>query len=431
MTSVNLPDRKNMPPLKTISGLHLLEPETIVLPNNMEANIIKAGTEEITRVDVVFEAGSAFQNKRLVAGTTNALLKEGTSGKDSATIAATLDYYGSYLQTQINKDTASVTLYALTKHLDKLLPLLGEIISDSVFPEHELNIYLERHKQEFLVNSKKVRYIASLEFNKMIFGEKSAYGQVLSVEDFDKLNRDDLIAFYQNYYCPENAYVVISGKINDNVLKLTEIHLGALVSKNKTAPQQYIVFAGKPLQQNKYIERKEALQSALRVGKLIIDRTHPDFPAVQLLNTVLGGYFGSRLMSNLREDKGYTYGINSFIQAYKHATYFSIATEVNASHTQAAMDEIFKEIERLQNQPVDNEELQLVKNYVFGNFLKSFDGPLALAERYRSVKDAGLNFSYYTRSLNTMQQINSEKLTEIAGKYFKLESLLNLVVGKK
>ena len=431
MTTTYTPDRTLMPLLGQVSALSLTEPEVITLSNNMEVNVIKAGTEEITRIDVIFEAGSAYQKKRLIAGATNNLLKGGTSSKNSATIAGILDYYGAYLHNQVNKDTASVTLYSLSKHLDRLLPLLGELISDSIFPEQELAIYLERQKQEFLVNVEKVRYMASLEFNKMIFGENTAYGQVLSMEDFDKISREDMVEFYHHYYRPEKAYIIIGGNVNSKIIALTEKHLGSLASAKKATVEQDIVFSEEFHQKEKFIERNGALQSALRVGKQIVSKTHPDFPAIQLLNTVLGGYFGSRLMSNLREDKGYTYGISSYIQAYKHTTYFTVATEVNADFTEDAMKEICKEIDLLRSNPVSDEELQLVKNYLFGNFLKSFDGPLALTERFRAAKDSNLNFSYYTQSLNSMMELSSEKLMKIARQYFNSESLLHLVVGRK
>ena len=431
MTSIAPPDRKKMPRPGIISPVNLTNPETILLPNKMEACIIRAGKEPITRIDVVFEAGSAYQNKKLVAGSTNNLLKEGTSTKSSAVIAEILDYFGAYLNTQIDKDTASVTLYALTKHLDTLMPLLGEIVTDAIFPEKELQIYLNRQKQQYLINFEKVRYRASMEFNKMIFGAGSAYGQILCEKDFSKVTREDVITFYHERFRPETAYVILSGNITDEVVKLTEKHLGNLSGQGQTSSKNQITYSTSQKTGETFIERGNAMQSALRVGKQIINKTHPDFPALQMVNTLLGGYFGSRLMSNLREDKGYTYGINSFIQTYKHAAYFAIATEVNADYTEAAMHEIDHEINRLKTTPVGNDELKLVKNYLFGNFLKNFDGPLALAERYRTVKDAGLDFSYYTQSIDAMMQLTSEQLMNVANQYFETESLLHLVVGRK
>jgi len=431
MKNILSPDRTKMPKQGAVSPVKLTNPETLVLSNNMEAYIIKAGNEPVTRIDVVFEAGSAFQNKKLVAGCTNYLLKEGTATKTSADIAGTLDYYGAYLNTQLNKDTASVTLYALTKHLPKLLPLLGDILTGATFPEKELSIYLHRQKQQFFVSIKKVRYLASMEFNRMIFGDKSAYGQVLCSDDFSKVTRNDIVDFYKKRYQTNKAYLIISGSINDEVIALTQKHLGNLPVKNNTASKPQIVYTGEQKTGQMFISRPEAMQSALRVGKQIINKTHPDYFAMQMVSTLLGGYFGSRLMSNLREDKGYTYGINSFIQTYKQAAFFTVATEVNADYTEEAMKEIDFEINRLKTNPVSQSELQLVKNYLFGSFLKSFDGPLALAERFRTVKDAGLDFNFYTQSLEAMAKLTPEQLMHVAAQYLNDESLLHLAVGRK
>ncbi len=430
MSTQIIPDRKKMPPLGNIPELILQEPENITLQNDMQAHLIRAGQENITRLDIVFEAGSAYQNKRLVAGSVNNLLKEGTSTKSSAEIAGILDYYGAYLNTHYNKDTASVTILSLTKHLDKLLPLLGELLTDSVFHERELDIYLNRQKQRFLVNIEKVKYRASLEFNKLVFGENTAYGQVLSLEDFDKVTREDVLEFYRNHYCPERAYVVLSGHIDDQTVQLVNQHLGTISCQGKSPDEKEILFSAPPQKTEKIIPKKDALQSALRVGKQIINRTHPDFPKLTLLNTILGGYFGSRLMSNLREDKGYTYGAYSYIQTYKKAAYFTIATEVNADYTTKAMDEIVKEIERLCSEPVPDDELTLVKNYTSGIFQKSFDGPLALSDRYITVKDFRLTFAHYKNILEEIKNITANDLMQTAAKYLSSDDMIKLIVGK-
>ena len=431
MNTTYIPDRKTMPPLGKIPELNLREPDNITLKNNIETYLIKAGQEEITRLDIVFKAGSAYQKKRLVAGSTNTLLKEGTHTKTSAEIAGILDYYGAYLNTHYSKDTATVTMLSLTKHLETLLPLLGELLTDSVFHQRELDIYLNRQKQRFLVNIEKVKYRASLEFNKLVFGENTAYGQVLSLNDFDKVTRDDVLEFYNNHYCPENAYLVISGNFTEKTLDLVDKHLGMLQCKGKTPNNNNIIFSSTPLQTEKYIQKQGALQSALRVGKQIINRTHPDYPKLTLLNTILGGYFGSRLMSNLREDKGYTYGAYSYIQTYQKAAYFTVATEVNAKYTNAAMEEICKEIDILKKQPVSDEELTLVKNYTSGIFQKSFDGPLALSDRYITVKDFNLTFDHYKEILEKIKNTTAEQLMETAAKYLSQKELIKLIVGKK
>ena len=423
-----LPDRSSVPEHGKPATLVMTEPGVTMFDNGIEAYLIEAGDEEVTRIDIVIDAGSAFQLKRLVASTVGKMLREGTAGFSSIEIAEKLDYFGAHFDDHVTKDSAILTLFSLTKHLDELLPLIGEMISTAEFHEEELNIYIDRQRQEFLVNSEKVRYTAMLEFNRMVYGRESAYGKIVQLDDFDKLNRNDLVEFYNGRYSPQNTYVIISGKINEKVIELTNKYFGNGWQHNSTN-QNKIDFIAESETVEKFIKKEDALQSAIRVGRLIINKTHPDYNRFILLNTILGGYFGSRLMSNLREDKGYTYGISSYLSNYIHGGSFNIAADVNEKYTQAALGEIFKEIKRLRKQKVDNEELQLVKNYIYGTFLRNFDGPFALAERYRSARDFGLTFDYYKKSLDEILKINADDLLETAEKYLDPDEMIRLVVG--
>jgi len=406
------------------------EPVLIKLDNNLELYLIDAGEEEIIRLDIVIvTGGTAYHDKKLVASSTGKLLKEGTKNMSSNTIAEIIDEKGAYLDVAVTKDAAIITLYSLNKHLNKLLPLIGEILSSATFSENELNIHIERQRQEFLTNSEKVRFKAMIEFNSMVFGSHSAYGQNLQIEDFEKLQRSDILEFYQNNYRPENAYVILSGKLNDDIISLANKYLGSNWSDGNSQHRERLFFE-KCVPQQKVIKKAGSLQSAIRVGRPIISKTHPDYNTFVLLNTILGGYFGSRLMSNLREDKGYTYGVSSFIANYNKAGYFSIATEVNVNHTSAALAEIIHEMVNLREQKVGEEELHLVKNYIYGTFLRNFDGAFALAERFRSVKDFGLSFDFYKNSLEEMLKVDAGQLNETARKYLNPEDMIQLVVGK-
>ena len=424
----NTIDRTKLPPHANSITLNLVEPEMVTLDNGLVLYLIEAGEEEVSRIDIVIKAGSAFQSKKLVASSVGSLLSEGTQNFSSTAIANKFDYFGAYFHTDVTKDTATLTLYSLTKHLPELLNVVGDMLVEASFLQNEIHPHLERKKQEFLTNFEKVRYQAVLEFNKLVFGSESAYGQVLEIGDFQKVKRQDLVDFYQTFYTLDNTYIIVSGKTNKQVSELINKHLGnGLRRLNGKLPD--INFTGVNGEKEKFVEKKDAMQSAIRVGRPIINKLHPDYNRFVLLNTILGGYFGSRLMSNLREDKGFTYGVSSFTTNYIHGATFSIATEVNARHTQTALNEIFSEMKLLRETKVSNEELDLVKNYIYGAFLRNFDGPFALAERYQSAKDFGLDFDYYLRSLDDIQKITSEELLETANKYLDPEDMIRLVVG--
>ncbi len=427
MTTLH-PDRTQMPRPAGFEKLNLHEPEILTLDNGLTAFLIPGENQEVTRLDLVFDAGTAFQDVKLQAAAVNDLLAEGTRRHSSFEIAEILDYHGAYTDYFLTKDTAGITLYGLTKYYDRLLPLMAELVTEAVFPQEELSIFLDRRRQEFQVNNQKVRYRASQEFNKLIFGEKSAYGQTLEKTDFSHLERSHLLDFYEKFY--RRFFIIVSGRVDEPLLHNLNRVLGALpYPKENGAVSAGRQFVLPDPRQNVFIEKEKALQSALRIGALSISQNHSDFPALNLLNTVLGGYFGSRLMRSVREEKGYTYGIYSTLQGHRHATLFGIATEVNARHTRDALSEIEHQMQLLCDEKIGEEELQTVKNYVYGSYLRSFDGPLQVADRFKKSRELGIPFSFYRELLDEMMRLSPDDLFPLAAKYLAPEKMKTLVVG--
>jgi predicted Zn-dependent peptidase len=429
-TKNNTLNRRLMPEHGKSVLLAIDDPVEIKLDNGMAAYLIEAGEEEVTRIDFIVKAGSAYQDKSLVAGNVCKLLKEGTKNYSSAQIANLFDYFGSYLSTSISKDKATITLYSLTKHLERLLPVVSDMLKEALFQTQEIDLHLHMQRQEFLVNREKVKYKAQFEFNRMVFGAGTAYGQIVELDDFDKVERDDLVRFFKTHYNVKNTYIVVSGKTNHKVPELLNKHFGSGLSQDVNKNDS-IRFVGTNGIKEKFIEKPGAMQSAIRIGRPMINKTHPDYNRFILLNTILGGYFGSRLMSNLREDKGFTYGVSSFTLNFRHGAAFSIATQVNAKHTREAIDEICNEMKKLRQTKISSKEIKLVKNYIYGTFLRNFDGPFALSERFSSVKDFGLSFDYYRKSLEEILLITADDLIETANKYLNPDDMIKLVVGNK
>ncbi len=422
-------NRSKMPQLGKKQNLTLHMPETIVLDNGIKLFVINDEAAQVTRLDFIFYAGTSFQQKKLVATAANKLLCEGTENFSSFKISKTLDYHGAFLDQFINKDTAGISLYALTKYYPKLLPLLNEMVTKASFPQNELTIYLDRELQDFKLKTSKVRYKAMLEFNKMMFGQKSPYGQIAEENDFQHVERQDVLDFYNSMYNSTNSYIILSGKSDRKLIMLINNYFGQqwnALEKTRYIPMKFTTrYEKKKL----FIKKEDALQSAIRIGRNAMDKTHSDYNTLVLLNTLLGGYFGSRLMSSLREKKGLTYGINSFVKNFRNGSYFTITTEVNATQTEQAVEEIYNQLKILQNFCVDNDELKLVKNYLYGTFLRSFDGSFALADRFKNVKDFNLTFDFYKKQLNDIMNIKPEQLREFANSFLDKDNLKLLVVG--
>lgn len=422
---------RSLPPhFKTIEHVDIPKSKQEVLSNQIPVHIIAGGSQDVLKIEMIFNAGLWYQQAPLISGTCNSMLNEGTEKYSAAALAEKFDFYGAYIAYNNSQHDASVCLYTLNKYLDETLDLLEQIIKYPTFPEKEFKTILSNKKQSFLVNREKTNALAKEKFNALIYGEKHPYANVFDAKVFDEVKLDDIKEFYKNFYTSDNCRIIVSGKMNETVLPKIENRFGASAWHTKAAnikPEHKLIHSDK---KKNFVLKKDAVQSSIRIGRPLFNKIHPDFAGVMLLNLVLGGYFGSRLMQNIREDKGYTYGINSVLLSHLESGHFAIITEVGRDVCEAAISEIYKEIDRLREELVPEDELNLVKNYFAGEMLRSFDSPFALSESLRGNLLFGFDNSYYEKFLHEIKATTSHKLMELANTYFKKEDLYEVVVGE-
>jgi predicted Zn-dependent peptidase len=425
-------DRNIMPALALPDKVDIIKAKEQTLSNGIPVYYINAGTQDVVKIELIFGAGTLQQDKPLIADVTNSMLEEGTKKHNSEEIASLLDYYGAFLETGAYHDYASVTIYSLVKHVAKVMPVLEELIKEPSFPQSELDVYIRNKKQRFLVDEQKVRVVAARNFPALMFGDAHPYGHVTKIEEYDTVKRDTLQQFHLGHYSPGGCAIIVSGHVDDKLLNLIGDYFGKSTWKGTGANGKENHASLSPSKEKKhFMPKKGALQSAIKVGRPMFLKNHPDAIPFQILNTVLGGYFGSRLMSNIREDKGYTYGIGSGVIFYKQAGYFQISSEVGSTVCEKALVEVYKELDRLCNEPIPPAELQLVKNYLRGNLLRSMDGPFSLAERFKHLWLHGMGYDYYDKYIHTLTEITAKQLQDIANKYLDRDSMYELVVGAK
>jgi zinc protease len=424
-------DRKIAPEYTIISNLEPIQNKEFVLNNGVKVFYFFADEQDCVKLDFVFDAGSYNQNQSLVAFFTNKMLLEGTSKKSAAEISEIFDDKGAFINTEVEKDNASLTLFSLNKHLADLLPVVAEILSDANFDESELSRKIEAELQDFMVENEKVSTINRKIFLEKLFSSNHPYGKFATENDFSKINTKVLKDFFSEYYQAKNMTILASGNISDEVLNLLNENFGS-EWKKESEIKNHNYQINNTFKPEKIIVQKEgAIQSSIRIGMPTFNLTHEDYFGLKVLSTILGGYFGSRLMMNIREDKGYTYGIGSGLSSYKHHGFFYISTEVGVDVAEDTVKEIFIELERLRNDLVEVEELTLVKNYMVGNILRSLDGAFDLADRFKNLYQFGLNMNYYKNYLNVIKSIDSFTLKALANKYFKEENLTTVVVGTR
>ena len=422
-------DRAQAPAFRQVENIELIRAKELVLSNGLKIFSIDGGDQDLVRIEFIFDNIAYDSAKPLQTFATNTMLNDGTSELSSTEIADKVDFYGAFLQTEYSNDQSSVTLYTLNKHLVNTLPIVKAIISDSVFPQVELDTLIRNQKQKLSVNLEKNDFVSRKTFSNVLFGN-TLYGYDIGAADYDKLDRSQLTDYFRQAYQAKNCTVMISGKVKDESIRLIDQYFGCDWNDSFAADQNQFQFSAATGAEH-YIEKTDALQSAIRIGRISINRNHPDFPGLQVLNTILGGYFGSRLMANIREDKGFTYGIGSALVSLKNTGYFFIASEVGADVCSAALSEIEKEIKILKEEPATEEELSLVKNYMLGSMLGSLENAFSHADKFKNIYFSGLGYDYYSRYIETVKNMDSEKILELANQYLDYSDFQKVIVGKK
>lgn len=423
-------DRKKAPVIKdAISFSYHLPPiNQFKLDNGIPLYWLRAGVQEIVEVDWVFPAGLWYEQKPGVANTVAGLLKNGTSKRTAREINEALEYYGASLRVKPGNDMATVSLFCLTKHLAALLPIVLEVLTESVFPEGELEIYKQNTIQRLMVNRRKCDFIADQKIDAYLFGEEHPYGRYTRKEKIEAITREDLLAFYKDNYSLSAVKMFMAGNVGEREKNIVNDVFGKMMVNPgiATNPQ----FEPKPEGDriNRIINDENGVQGAIRMGSLFFNRLHPDFAPMVIVNTLFGGYFGSRLMSNIREDKGYTYGIYSTTIPMLQGGTFTIETEVGRDVIDAALKEIYHELDVICNEKVSEEELLLVKNYLLGSLLGDLDGPFHIIQRWRTWILYGLSTDDFDRNVEVYKTITPDQVLTLSQKYLNKDNLQELVV---
>lgn len=423
-------DRKQRPAKRAIRKVRVIKAKKDTLRNGIPFYQLNARGEALTRMDIIFPAGIWYQSKPFLATTTSKLLSEGTASYSSLKIAELFDYYGAHLQSKVERDHAIVSIYSPNRHLKKILPVVFSVLTEPEFSEKEFKTYIGKKRQQVMIEAGKVKTIARNEFDKALFGSEHPYGKAAEVEDLDNLTPAEVNAFFKTYYNFDDAIIVLAGNIGKSVINPLNDVLGAIKLSGNSAPVAREVKIQQGNNRKILVEKDDAVQSALRIGRVLFNKTHEDYFGMQVLNTVLGGYFGSRLMANIREDKGYTYGIGSAVVSMKNEGYFTIVSEVGADVCGKAISEIYKEIGKLQTKRIPGAELSRVKNYMLGEVIRQFDGPFSQSDSFWSILEYGLDYTYYDRLVDAIRNTKADQLLELANKYLERDSLYEVVAGK-
>ena len=424
-----MPNRSLPPTIHTVNNLDLSFPEEYKLDCGIPVYTINMGTQDVVKMDFICKAGRPYEKKKMVARAALTMIKEGTQQYSAAELAQQLDFYGSTLSFPVNLDTANIELYCLTKYFEKTSALLAEMIIEPIFPKKELDSYKENSRQRLLVELAQPDVIAYRTITECLFGTDHPYGYNSLPESYSLLNNADLIDHWRNCFVARQCTIILSGKVDARLISILNKSFKNM--PDRLAPPPYFPPKAKQdLPQKIALQQEGAVQTAIRIGtRLNINRHHEDFRGLLVLNTLLGGYFGSRLMTNIREEKGYTYNIYATVDALHEDSYFCIATEVSNDKVTDTLKEIYSELNKLLEVPIEEDELQMVRNYMLGNLLNMLDGPFNVSNVIKTIISESLDYRDFELLAIEIKTVTAVRLQQLARKYLQPKKMWEVVVG--
>lgn len=424
-------DRSQQPPLHDLEEFDLPSPQCVVLPNSVKLWVLDVGDVDVTRIDLVFNAGLHQQSQLLQALFTNRMLREGTKLLNRAQIAEQLDYHGAWMDQNVSFEHSYVTLYTLNKHLIPIINLLSQMVMQPVFDAQVLEVVKQNNLQRHLIAMQQPSTQARRFFQLLVYGSQHILGQMADAADYEAINVDILQEYYQQWYNSDNLTIYLSGRISNNCIDLISQAFGQPFGKGKKGGTNHHGII--PLQSRKqqFKEMQGTTQSSVLIGKSTIDLHHPDCLKLRVLVTLLGGYFGSRLMATVREEKGLTYGIYAVLNPSPYDNTLMILSDCDHNFVQPLLSETYHQIDILQNEQVNSDELTLVRNSMKGEMLRAYDSCLSLSDAWIYLHTMGLPDDYFHQFWQTINTITASDLQHLACAYLNKDTLTEVVAGEK
>lgn len=423
-------DRTIAPDFKVIQTVNLPAPQTHTLDNGIALHVINIGEQPVVRLECIFEAGNWYENEPAASYFAVKMLMEGVEGMTSQEISEAFDRVGAFTELTHTSDRVGIVVYCLSRFLPEVLPLVQKLIRNATFPEKEFQELKNITVQNLKVNREKTAYLATTEFRARLFGAGHPYGQSQNAEEIEALGLNAVRAHYERFIRNGQFTAVLAGQITEADVQ----HVNATLGQNsfRIETGEFSFQASEPYQgEETIVDRPESVQSSIRMGRVLFNRHHPDYFKMLVTNEILGGYFGSRLMKNIREEKGLTYGISSHVVTLRNEGYLMIGTDVKKEFTQQTIDEIKKEIVRLQTELVGAEELQTVKSFMAGEFAGSLNTAFEVADRRKILLLDSLPADFFNQYIDRIHATTAEDVMEMANNYLSADDMVTVVAGGK
>ena len=420
-------DRRQAPPIRPITQLDFPHPEIRMVAGDIPLYLVPGPAQDLAKLDVLFLAGRPQEKVRLTARATPRLMREGAAGLSGEKIAELTDYYGGAISISDSLDHTGLSLQCLSRFFLDLLPIFSALILEPSFPERELQVFIRNQQQRLEENLGQNEVIAYREMTALIFGVEHPYGYNSRPEMYAALQREAIQQFWADHIIRENAVLLLSGQFDEAMISAIEEQLARHLRRGQ--PRRGIPEPAPVARRELHIRERDSLQNAIRIGRRLFGREHPDYYPLQAVNVLFGGYFGSRLMTSLREDLGLTYNIYSHLDGLRYSGYFYISAEVSKEATARTLEEIYKELDRLRNEPPEEEELTMMKQSFSGLLLHSLDGPFSRGDTLRNLLVEGGTAEDFNQLVQALRALQPEHVPELARRWLDPSDMVEVIIG--
>lgn len=422
-------DRSQAPAASPLKALKLPQFEVRQLNNGIKVYFLPYGKPEVLQLQWIFKAGNNFVPKCGLASYALRNLQEGTTSHTALEIAQTLDQYGAWIGHEVGDDTVSLQLSTVSQQFEQILPLFQSVVCDPIFPAAGFEQMKAQSHQNLITASQKTSFQARRKFGHLLYGAPHPYGQNMGLDELAAIQLSDIKDYHQQYLNPANSVLALSGKF-DIELVLAQLNRGIGQLPLGSIPTLTDRSAMEPKNQiGSYHIERPGPQSTIRVGHLSLGREHEDYVGMRVLMTLLGGFFGSRLMKSIREEKGYTYGVYAALAGRKKQGQIVIQTDVGNAYVAETLGLIGEAIKRLQNEAPTESELVLVKNYMLGQSVNQRETAFQLGAILRYHIATGISFAEMDARFETIQSIEPTKIRDLAERWLRTDEILSVSCG--
>lgn len=421
------PLRSQQPPVSPLTDLHFDFPQATRLSNGIKMWVVGNGEDDINRVGIYVAGGTCEEQLPMQATLTAQALTGGNSDMTAEQIAEALDYHGAKVGTQVHDHYTLIGLSSLNDNLAQVLPVLMKCLESPTFPASEVATWRRQLSSNCAMALQRVSFLAAREMKRLYYGDHHPLAAQVTPQQIDALTTEHVAAFHARHYHPAGCVVILSGHIGDREIHTVDDTLGRWSPTGVAIPPRQHEIKPSPVMMQ-VVDKPGAVQSAIAITLRAIPRRHPHYHLLRLLVMALGGYFGSRLMTTIREDKGYTYGIGASLLGRADDAFIGISTECDTRYTRAVIDEIKNEMRRLREEPIPPDELLTVKQHVLSDLAKTLDTPFSVASHVAGTFLHGTYPEYYNEQVAAIAAATPPMLQEMARRYLR-EQLMRIVVA--